>query len=87
MKLSIVLSVVFVLHMQWVCADSDTTTILPVTAEKIVTETNAPIVVISSDDKKNITVQPSVAMNKLLQQNKKAENGKQEQPPTTEVGL
>lgn len=71
MKLSIVLSIVFVLHIHWVCADSNATTISPQTAVNssvMVNETSTKTPVTLNNDSKNITVKPAMVMNQLLQQ-------------------
>lgn len=66
MRLSTIFSIVFILHIHWVCGD---TIVLPQSTEKdAIVETTPETEVKHSDDRKNISIAPGVAMNKLLAQ-------------------
>lgn len=65
MRLAIVFMCVFILHIHWVCGDSNTN--LPQSTEKsVIVENNTEMQ--HSDDGKNIAIEPSVALDNLLKQ-------------------
>lgn len=86
MRLSLVFLIVFILHIHWVCGDSDI--VLPQSTEKNATvETKPEIEVKHSDDSKNITITPSVAMNKLLKQEQEQKEQKKEKEPEEQSSI
>lgn len=81
MRLSIVVSIVFILHIHWVCGDSNTAVLPQSTGKNAVAEKTSEVQVKHSDDNKNVNTGPGVVMNKLLQK----EQNEQEQQSSMEV--
>lgn len=85
MRLSTVVSIVFILHIHWVCGDSSTT-VSPQLTEKSssVAEKTPEIPATHIDDSEKTTIKPSVVMNRLLQ-NQQSEQQPEEEEQSSSI--
>lgn len=85
MRLSTVVSIVFILHIHWACGESSTTA-LPQSTEKSINVGKNPAIqeTQSAKDSKKSNVEPGVVLNKLLQ---KQQPEQEQQSGSIEVDL
>lgn len=81
MRFTTVVSIVFILHIRWVCGDLNAAVLSQSTEKSVVVEKVPEIHGNHGDDTKNVSIKPSLVLNKLLQQNQ----NEQTQQSSTEV--